>query len=145
MNKLSIFVKTFEGQSGSPAIIHILQECCPSFFIYRHSSFDTVLHQKQRWLGTEVSQRNQVTPRMTGKNTNREYPKAVAVGILRGNKSALWKVTVEGDYYPTTAPNQSRWVAHSRGLVFLCPITYLIIYICRYVHMLKLRCLLKFY
>lgn len=90
--------KIIEGLGGSPSFLHTYQSVSPSYFYYiRHSSFDTVLQQqKQRWRKMGVCQRNQFTPRMIGQNTNQEYLKAVAVGKLKGNKSALKKVSVGG-------------------------------------------------
>lgn len=61
-----------------------------------HSSFDTVLQQqKQRWLVSWVIQRV-FSPRMKDKNTWVEHLKAVVVGFLRGNESALREVSVGG-------------------------------------------------
>ena len=97
MNNLINFVNNIEGPSSSLLFLHVSKPVSPSFFIYIHSSFDTVLqHQKQRWMRMGVCQHSPSMPRMTGKNTNQEYQKAVAEGKLWGNESALGKVPVGG-------------------------------------------------
>ena len=86
-------------------VSHYKQELVlPSFFI-GHSGFDTVPHQKQRCLETQVYQHSMTMPRMIGKNTNGEHRKAVAIGDKGGNESALREVVVERDSYPSTAKN----------------------------------------
>jgi len=68
----------------------------PLFIYSRHSGFDTVpQQQKQRWVVSKVIQRV-FSPRMTDKNTLVGHLKAVVIGFLRGNESALREVSVEG-------------------------------------------------
>ena len=97
MKKLINFVNNIEGLGSSLLFLHVTKSVSPSFFIYIHSSFDIVLQQqKQRWMKMVVCQHSSSMPRMTGKNTNQEYLKAVAEGKLWGNESALGKVPVGG-------------------------------------------------
>jgi len=97
MKNLINFVNNIEGLSAKTLFLHVTKSVSPSFFIYIHSSFDTVLQQqKQRWMKIGVCQHSPSMPRMTGKSTNQEYQKAVAEGKLLGNESALGKVPVEG-------------------------------------------------
>ena len=68
----------------------------PLFIISRHSGFDTVpQQQKQRWVVSGVIQRV-FSPRMTDKNTLVEHLKAVVIGFMQGNESALREVSVGG-------------------------------------------------
>ena len=112
MIKLSIFAinKISEKNSGRVSIHqHAVQGLIlfSDFLFIGHSSFDTVLHQKQRWIVWGMIQRGLSTPRMKGKNISPKYRKAVAVGNLWGNKSALGKVPVEGITFYSQLPYQS--------------------------------------